>query len=109
MIIIFFFVSSGKPAPRDHFYVTLNLKNNYRSKAIIISSDNHPSDGYRLSPKSYETLTKEVSRAKEITIHAYDPITNKGLLINGHRSYSVIPTRERGNPDALEITSSGID
>ncbi|XP_031555970.1 uncharacterized protein LOC116292758 [Actinia tenebrosa] len=98
--------SSGKPAPRDRFYVTLNLKNKYRSNAIIISSDNHPSDGYRLSPMSYETLTKEVFSEKKIIVHAYDPATNKELLINGESSYSVKPTRERGNPDALEITSS---
>lgn len=103
-----FSISTGKPAPRDRFYVTLNLKNKYRSNAIIISSDNHPSDGYRLSPMSYETLTKEVFSEKKIAIHAYDPATNKGLLINGESSYSVMPTRERGNPDALEITSSGI-
>jgi hypothetical protein len=56
---------------------------------------------------SYETLTKEVFSPNTITVHAYDPATNKGLLINGEGSYNVLPTRERGNPDALEITSSG--
>lgn len=43
----------------------------------------------------------------EIMVRAFDPVTSKGLLINGEESYSVMPSREKKNPDALEITSKG--
>jgi len=99
---------TAKPAPRDRYYATLILKNKYKANAVIISNDNHPSDGYRIAPGSQETLTKEVVHPGEIMIRAFDPVTSKSLLINGEDSYSVIPSREKKNPDALEITSKGI-
>ncbi|KXJ05282.1 hypothetical protein AC249_AIPGENE12630 [Exaiptasia diaphana] len=94
-----------KPAPRDRYYATLILKNKYKSTAVIISNDNHPSDGYRIGSGSQETLSKEVLTPGKIDVRAFDPTTGKPLLVNGQESYSITPSREKRNPDALEITS----